>query len=166
MERLAQHIDRVIVGILVALMAVMVITVSWQVATRYLLNNPSSYTQELATYLLIWISMLGSAYAVRLKAHLGVDVITRKLQGSAERAAHYFIYMMVIAFAVIVFLYGGGRLVYITLALEQLSAALRVPIGYVYMIIPLSGALMVFYSIVAMLESPGEPETAQSAQTS
>ena len=165
MDNVTRQLDRLIVGVLVTLMAVMVITVSWQVATRYLLNSPSSYTQELATYLLIWISMLGSAYAVRLKAHLGVDVITRKLRGRSERIAHYFIYLMIIAFAAIVFLYGGGRLVYITLTLEQLSAALRVPIGYVYLVIPLSGALMVFYSIVAMREPPHQPETTQAAQT-
>lgn len=165
MERLARKLDQFIVGILVTLMAVMVVTVSWQVATRYILNSPSSYTQELATYLLIWISMLGSAYAVRLKAHLGVDVITRKLKGRSERIAHYFIYLMIITFATIVFLYGGSRLVYITLTLDQLSAALRVPIGYVYLIIPLSGALMVFYSIAAMREPPHQPETTQAAQT-
>lgn len=160
MERFAQKIDRVIVGILVALMAIMVITVTWQVATRYLLNSPSSYTEELATYLLIWISLLGSAYAVRLKAHLGVDVITRKLSGAAERMAHYFIYMIVVAFAVVVFVYGGTRLVYITLKLNQLSAALQVPVGYVYLIIPISGALMIFYAVLAMRETPQQPKTA------
>ena len=160
MERIALKVDRIIVGILVALMAVMVVTVSWQVTTRYILNSPSSYTQELSTYLLIWVSLLGSAYAVRLKAHLGVDVITRKLTGTSRRAAHYFIYVMIIAFAGIVFVYGGSRLVYVTLILEQLSPALRLPIGAVYMIIPLSGLLMVFYAIAALGEPFQQSETA------
>lgn len=160
MDRIAQKVDRIIVAVLVALMAVMVVTVSWQVTTRYLLNSPSSYTQELATYLLIWISLLGSAYAVRLKAHLGVDVITRKLTGTSRRAAHYFIHLMIIAFAGIVFVYGGSRLVYVTLMLEQLSPALRLPIGAVYMIIPLSGLLMIFYAIAALREPFQPTETA------
>ena len=146
-ERSIRLLDNTIAWSLIVLMALMVLVVTWQVATRYLLNSPSSYTEELATYLLIWISLLGTVYALRQRAHLGIDFLTRRFQGAGVRLSHHFVYLMVIVFAALVFVYGGSRLVYITLTLNQLSAAFKVPVGYVYSVIPVSGLLLVFYSL-------------------
>ena len=151
MKALTQLIDAALKKILVWLMALMVIVVTWQVITRYVLNSPSSYTEELSTYLLIWISLLGAAWALRNRAHLGIDIFTRKLEGRAKTVSQLIIYSAVIAFAVIVFVYGGSRLVYMTLYLNQLSAAFKVPVGYVYTVIPISGMLMIYYAIDALV---------------
>lgn len=151
MKALTQLIDAALKKILVWLMALMVIVVTWQVITRYILNSPSSYTEELSTYLLIWISLLGAAWALRNRAHLGIDILTRKLEGRAKIVSQLIIYTAVIAFAVIVFVYGGSRLVFTTLYLNQLSAAFKVPVGYVYTVIPISGMLMIYYAIDALV---------------
>lgn len=154
-------IDRSLAAILVTLMIVMVVTVSWQVITRYLLNSPSSYTEELATYLLIWISLLGAAYALRVRAHLGIDVLVRRLRKDRQRTMRHAAYLVVIVFSLAAFVFGGSWLVYVTLDLNQLSAAFQVPIGYVYLVLPLSGLLMTYYSIIAMVELRRTPhETA------
>ncbi len=152
MKRVITAIDRLLEHLLVLLMALMVLTVTWQVVTRYVLNNPSSYTEELATYLLIWISLLGAAYAFRTRAHLGIDVLVRKLRGRSHRIAQAFINGAIIAFATVIFIFGGLRLVYVTLKLHQVSAAFRVPIGYIYLVLPLSGVLLVLYALYAMQE--------------
>ncbi len=151
MSKLTAAIDKVLEQALVWLMAIMVVVVTWQVATRYLLNSPSSFTEELATYLLIWISLLGGAYGVRLGAHLGVDVLTHRLEGRNKRISELLIYSMIIFFSLLVFIIGGIRLVYVTLTLDQVSAALKIPIGYIYTVIPLSGALMIYYAVHRML---------------
>ena len=154
-------IDRSLAAILVTLMIVMVVTVSWQVVTRYLLNSPSSYTEELATYLLIWISLLGAAYALRVRAHLGIDVLVRRLRKDRQRTMRHAAYLVVIVFSLVALVFGGSWLVYVTLDLNQLSAAFQVPIGYVYLVLPLSGLLMTYYSVIAMLELRRTPhETA------
>ena len=154
-------IDRSLAAILVTLMIVMVVTVSWQVITRYLLNSPSSYTEELATYLLIWISLLGAAYALRVRAHLGIDVLVRRLRKDRQRTMRHAAYLVVIVFSLVTLVFGGSWLVYVTLDLNQLSAAFQVPIGYVYLVLPLSGLLMTYYSVIAMLELRRTPhETA------
>lgn len=150
MTRYTQRIDAVLAWVLVALMAAMTVTVTWQVATRYLLGSPSSITEELATFLLIWVSLLGAAYALRVGAHLGVDVVVRRLRGKARRRAEAAVFVVVIAFSLIVLLYGGSRLVYVTIKLNQLSAALQVPMGYVYLVLPLSGLLMVYYAALGL----------------
>lgn len=153
MDSVANTIDRLLQRLLVILMAIMVVTVTWQVITRFVLNNPSSFTEELATFLLIWISLLGGAYAFRVKAHLGVDALTRNLSERKKKPVKLFVGFSTLLFAVLIFIYGGSRLVYLTLKLEQYSAALRLPMGYVYIVIPLSGLLMVFYVLVEMLSS-------------
>ncbi|QXD14100.1 TRAP transporter small permease [Rhodocaloribacter litoris] len=152
MKKLAAIVDRIVEVLLVLLMAVMVVVVSWQVATRYLLNDPSSITEELATYLLIWISLIGAAYALRRRAHLGIDILVRSMSPKKRRIAAYAGLAAVALFALLVLVGGGIRIVYVTLALKQISAALRVPIGYVYLVLPLSGLLMTFYALVAATE--------------
>lgn len=150
MKTAVNIIDQLLERLLVALMAIMVVVVTWQVVTRYVLNDPSSYTAELATYLLIWVSMLGAAYALRLRAHLGIDIFTAKLTGSSKRFSEYAVYAMIIVFSILFFVYGGIYLVYVTLTVNQLSAAFQVPVGYVYLVLPVSGLLMIFYSLAAM----------------
>ncbi|MEM8484814.1 MAG: TRAP transporter small permease [Bacteroidota bacterium] len=161
MGSLVKTIDHLLQRVLVFLMAIMVITVTWQVVTRFVLNNPSSLTEELATFLLIWISLLGGAYAFRVNAHLGVDALTRNLTASRKKKVRYFVSFSTVLFAAIIFIYGGSRLVYLTLKLEQYSAALRIPMGYVYIVLPLSGLLMVFYVLAELLHQNKSAGTAK-----
>lgn len=143
-----KRIDKVLANILVILMSVMVINVLWQVASRYLLNSPSLFTDELANFLLIWVGILGSAYAAGQKAHLAIDILPSKLTGAKKRKLNLLTGILTILFAVTVMVIGGSRLVYLTLSLEQLSATLRVPLGYVYSVIPVSGFLIVYYAFM------------------
>jgi TRAP-type C4-dicarboxylate transport system permease small subunit len=55
-------------------MIMMVLNVAWQVLTRFVLQNPSSYTEELARYLLIWLGLLGAGYCVGQRSHLAIDI--------------------------------------------------------------------------------------------
>ncbi len=143
-----KQIDNVLANTLVILMSVMVVNVLWQVASRYLLNSPSLFTDELANFLLIWVGLLGSAYAAGQKAHLAIDILPNQLTGAKKRNLNLAIGILTILFAVTIMVIGGSRLVYLTLSLEQLSATLRVPLGYVYLVIPLSGVLIVYYTIM------------------
>jgi len=141
-------LDRALEHVLIALTVLMVITVTWQVATRFLLNDPSSYTEELATYLLLWISLLGAAYALRQRAHLGIDVVVARLSDGAQRRARVIGYGVIATFALVALVIGGGILVSVTFELGQRSPAFQVPVGYIYLALPLSGLLMMHYAIV------------------
>ncbi|MBN1421449.1 MAG: TRAP transporter small permease [Planctomycetes bacterium] len=132
-------------------MGISVVNVVWQVFTRYVLRNPSSYTEELARYLLIWIGLLGAAYATGRGMHLAIDLVPSHLRGAARRRLEMAIGLLVLAFALGGMVYGGSRLVWITLYLHQTSAALRIPLGCVYLAIPLAGLLMAFYAVDRIL---------------
>jgi TRAP-type C4-dicarboxylate transport system permease small subunit len=141
-------VDKVLFWVLVSLMGLMVINVLWQVASRYLLQSPSSFTDELSRFLLIWVGLLGAGYATGKKLHLAIDLLPSYLEGKESgRKLSVVINILVAAFSILVLIWGGSNLVYITLILEQPSAALGIPLGYVYTVIPLSGILTLYYSI-------------------
>jgi TRAP-type C4-dicarboxylate transport system permease small subunit len=143
------------------LLATMVLAVTWQVVSRYLLASPSSWTEEVARYLLIWIGMLGAAHAFRNRLHIGLDLLPRKLTGLAARRLHWFTLGAIILFAVTVLVVGGGKLVLLTWQLRQTSAALGLPISFVYAVIPLTGSIIVLYSLAALGDAPGPDATGE-----
>lgn len=147
-------VDSFLYKFLAILMAVMVLNVLWQVASRYIFRSPSSFTDELAGYLLIWVGLLGASYVAGKKLHLAIDILPEKLEGKKERNLNVLINTLVGLFAFFVMVWGGIKLVYITLTLEQTSAALNIPLGYVYLVVPLSGLFIIYYSIVNLYEKP------------
>ncbi len=124
----------------------MVIDVSWQVFSRFVLQQSSSVTEELATFLLIWVGLLGSAYAYREKAHLGIDLISDKLNSKGKFYSEIIVLIVVALVSLFVFVLGGLRLVYITYTLNQLSPAMRINMGFIYTVVPLTGILIILYS--------------------
>jgi len=163
-------VDRVLEWLLVAFMSLMVVNVLWQVVTRFLLRNPSSFTEEIARYLLVWVGVLGGAYAVGKRIHLAIDLLPSKLEGRGKALLGLFIEACVFVFAALVLVFGGSGLVWLTLDLGQTSAALQIPLGFVYLVLPLSGLLMMFYSwlhgaeALNRLRAPGD-ESADSGAT-
>ncbi len=143
-------IDKYLARLLVFLMAVITLNVLWGVFTRYALGRQAGWTEELARFLLIWIGMLGAAYASGQKMHLSIDFLSPKLSPKAQSRLAIFINLVIAGFALTAMVIGGLRLMYITHTLGQTSAAMRIPMALVYAAIPLSGALVVFYKIKSL----------------
>jgi len=151
-EGIKKRIDKLLELALIVLMGANVINVLWQVFSRFVLRDPSSFTEELARYLLIWVGLLGASYAAGKKMHLAIDVALQGLKKRAKIWAEIFIQVFIFLFSFFVMVVGGLRLVTITLTLNQISAALRIKLGYVYMVLPLSGLLIMFYAVVFFIE--------------
>lgn len=152
MERVRHGVIRVLAWALIVLMFAAVVNVLWQVFTRWVLDDPSSYTEELARYLLIWVGLLGAAYAAGEKMHLAIDLLPSRLTGAKKHVVEILIEAVVLVFALSIMIIGGYRLVSLTLLMGQTSAALGVLIGYVYMVLPLAGVLIMFFASVSILE--------------
>ncbi len=140
-------IDKILKKVLVALMAAMVIIVSWQVFSRYVLNDPSSVTEEIARFLLMWISLLGASYAYRTRMHLGLDLLVEKMPAQYQLRVNQFSIWVSVIFAAYVMVLGGMHLAEIAWELKQYSAALNISMAWVYIVMPISGALIVFYGV-------------------
>ena len=154
MQGMRRAVDRVLEWALVALMAANVLNVLWQVFTRFVLRDPSSWTEELARYLLIWVGLLGAAYASGRGKHLGIDVFVNRLPARARGRVLFLGRVLIGLFALAVMTAGGLRLVWITFALDQVSASLQMRLGYLYLVLPLSGLLIAFYAVCDMA-APG-----------
>jgi len=144
---LRQKIDKGIASLLSLIMALMVINVLWQVFTRFVMSNPSSFTDELARYLMIWVGVLGAAYISGKNMHVAIDFLSNKLNKKKQKNLSILVYLIITLFSLLVLVIGGFRLVYITAILKQYSPALHIPLAVVYAVIPLSGLLIIYYKL-------------------
>lgn len=138
-------IDKIIQVLSTIIMGVMVIAVCWQIITRYILNNPSTVTEEALRYLLIWVTMVGGAYAYGRRKHLAITALSKRLSFKGQKILDIFVQAMVILFCVVVMI-GGTRLVHT--AADQLSAALQLPMPLIYASVPVGAILFIFYALI------------------
>ena len=132
-------------------MSILVIDVLWQVASRYVMNSPSNYTDELAGYLLIWVGVLGAAYVAGRREHLAIDLLIRRSGPKRKFRLEMTVSALIILFAITVFIVGGTWLAYTRFYLSVKSSALGIPLGFVYLVLPLSGILIAYFDIDNMI---------------
>ena len=159
MDKVVNIVTKYLSWILMTLMALIVFDVTWQVFTRFVMHNSSSWTEEMARFLLIWIGLLGATYTLHTRMHLGIDIFTYKLVGKKKQIIEIVVYVFVALFALIVMVIGGFKLMAMTFQLNQISASMGIKMAYIYFVIPLSGMLMIFYSldfIIKALKMKGE----------
>lgn len=150
--QLRKTIDKILAHFLVIIMAVMVVNVLWQVASRFIIGTPSSFTDELARYLMIWIGILGAAYVSGRNMHVAIDVLPRRFNVPIQQRLILAVRLLIILFCMVAMVIGGSRLVYITYVLGQNSPALQVPLAVVYAVIPISGMLIIYYKMSDILK--------------
>jgi len=132
-------------------MSAMVINVLWQVFTRYVTGDPSAFTDELARYLMIWIGILGAAYVSGRNLHVAIDILPTRSNKKIQKRLRSIVTVLVILFVFFAFVIGGFRLVHISFVLGQQSPALQLPLFVVYIIIPISGLLIIYYKVSDLL---------------
>lgn len=141
------RIDRTLERLLILIISIMLIAVIWQVVSRYLIGTPSTLTDEIASFSLIWLGLFGAAYATGKELHLAIDLISVKTIQKYPKLFSGIVSFSVLIFAFFVMVIGGLRLCWITYTLDQRSAALEIPLAYIYLVVPISGLLIVYYSV-------------------
>ena len=142
LNRIKLAVDRTIAAFSVAVMIALVICVVWQVFSRYVLNQPSTLTDELARFLMIWVGLLGAAYTVGAQRHLAIDLLAMTLPPRRQALLSVIINLLIFIFAGSVIVTGGVKLIE-----KTLSTSMKIPMGYVYLILPLTGIIMMFYAL-------------------
>lgn len=154
----------------ILLFAVLTLDVLWGVVSRasgglaarliekgyepwaFLPRGQTQWTEEVAIYMMMWVSLLGSAVAYGAKAHLGVDYFVGKLHPQAQRLMEVIVNLVVGCFSVLVLIGGGYVLVSKTFEANQLSPALKLPVGYYYLAVPISGVFILLFCIENIIE--------------
>ena len=140
----------ILAAVSVTLFTVLVATTTWQVVSRQILNEPSTWSEELARLLFVWLSFLGSAFLFGERGHIAVDFLARKLPFAGQRVAQIFVQAMVLLFALVGLVWGGYLAA--SIAWAQNLTALPFTIGWVYLVIPIAG---VFIAIFALMDIVG-----------
>lgn len=153
--------------VIIITVALLVLDVVWGVFTRYVFGEQASWTEELAGFFLVWVTLLGGAAAFATKGHLGVDYFVQKLHPETQRVVAAFAHLVALFFALAIFVYGGWYIVADTLYLEQTTPALQWKMGYVYLAIPIAGFFMTLFTLENILEtlSPSELKTSIDASS-
>ena len=128
----------------------MVILTCWQVLTRYVLKNPSTWSEELVGYLFAWMSLLGASIVTSERGHMNIPIIVEKFSASVQKALLCFGELIAFLFSAVIILFGG--VVITTLAMGQMTSSLGVPIGIFYIVLPLCGVLNMIYTILNIVD--------------
>ena len=153
LRKLRDGLTRVLETAIIVTMALLVADVVWGVFTRYAMGQQAKWSEELARFLLVWVSLLGGAVAFGTRAHLGVDYFVEQLHPSARRLAAVIAHLVVLFFAVEVLLHGGAQVVSETLNLEQTTPALGWKMGHVYLALPIAGLFVLLYTLENLVET-------------
>ena len=120
-----------------------------QVVLRYVFQSPFSWAEELARYLLIWITCLGSACAIRDGMHISISYLRSKLQDSAQTAVTVVIYVVTLGFFICCIKEG---LLFSLAQWTQRSTAMQIPMTFPYIAIPLGFGIMFLVALECLID--------------
>ena len=128
---------------------VMTVMIFLQVIYRYVLGESLSFSEELARYMFIWSVAMGSALALRTRSHIGVEILVERLPASMAKPAKVLACVLSLVFYGMLIWYGFEM---VSETMDQESAALELPMGYVYLAVPLSAIVLFICEIKNVLD--------------
>ena len=128
----------------------MTLLTCWQVFTRYVLSNPSSWSEELVGYLFAWMSLFGACLVTGERVHMNIPLLVERVKPTMQKVLSIFAEVIACVFAIVILVYGGVQIS--SLAMGQMTSSLGVPIGVFYVVMPVCGVLIALYTIINIVE--------------
>lgn len=128
----------------------MTVLTCWQVLTRYVLKNPSSWSEELVSYLFAWMALLGASLVAGERGHMNIPLLMDRMGPAARKFLAVFSELVACLFAGVILVFGGIQIT--RLAMGQMTSSLGIPIGIFYIVLPLSGMLNIIYTVLNIAE--------------
>ena len=147
LRKLLNHTLNVLAG--VSFLAMVALT-CWQVFTRYILQNPSSWSEELVSYLFAWMALFGASLVVGERGHMNIPIVVERMGEKGRKFFAIFAELVALVFSGVILVYGGIQIT--SLAMGQMTSSLGLPIGVFYIILPLSGVLNIVYTILNIVD--------------
>lgn len=150
LHKIRKGMNTVVSTICIVLFAVMVVVGTYQIITRFIFNSPSTVSEELLTYTFAWMAIFSSAYVFGKRDHMRMTFIADKLPKEQRKILEIVIELLIIAFAVIVLIYGGFTIMGLTMT--QKTASLGVMMGVIYAVVPICGILIAIYGVLNVID--------------
>lgn len=150
---LFRRIDKGILAVnralMIAALAVMAVIVLANVLTRYLTNYSIPWSEELARYLMIWLTFLGIGPVFRLGGHVAIDTLQDSLRASMARAVRLLIVAAVAVFCAVVAYFGSA---YVGRTWMQATAVMEIPFALVAAAVP-TGMILALWHLAVVARS-------------
>ena len=149
LSRVSHWLNRLSEIVCCGVLLAMTVTVVLQVVCRYLLGAALTWSEEFARYGLVWITFLGAGIALKRRAHMGVLAIVEMFSPGIRKGVQVFTVFAVMVFLFIATLKGTELAVF---NMKQFSPAMGLPMGYVYLAIPMGCLVMIIHAADHLLD--------------
>jgi len=149
MHAVKKAVDAVLGVIAWVLFTALVVIVVWQVFSRQVLGSPSTWTEEAARQVFVWVGLISAAFVFGERGHIAVEVIVRKFPRRVEVIIAVLVQVTILFFALVALVWGGWRAS--QNAWTQSLSALPFTVGQMYLALVVSGVLTAFYSIYYLI---------------
>jgi len=147
-DRLSRRTNAVVEQSLLGLGILMIGIVAAQVFFRYVLNHSLFWSEELARYILVWLTFLGASVAYRRGTHPRIDLFSSRLGTRGARAMRVIAHLVAMVFFGVLVIYGAQFAYFVRL---QISPALQIPKWTVMLVLPISGMVMSLHALAAIV---------------
>ena len=161
MKALRKVLDQILSILAGASFIAMVVLTCWQVFTRYILGNPSTWSEELVGYLFAWMSLFGAALVTGERGHMNIPILVDMCKPGAQKGFKILGELVAFAFAAVILLYGGMQIT--SLAMGQMTSSLGVPMGVFYVVMPIAGILNMIYTVMNIAEILSDKKEQEAA---
>lgn len=159
LKKIERAIDAILQPIVFAAMVALIAVITLQIVSRVFFTAVS-WTEEVARFLLVWITFMGATLAFQRGRHIAVTFVVNALPGRIRQVARILAVAIALGF-MMALVFIGYR--YTQVQSFQTSASLGWSMTYVYSIIPACGALMSWYAFVDLVELVAEgPDAAET----
>lgn len=150
MNKIRKGITGILNGLAGLSFAAMVLLTCWQVFTRYVLKNPSTWSEELVGYLFAWMSLLGASLVTQERGHMNIPILVERFGKTGQKVLNCLGEIIAFLFSAVILVFGGVQIT--TLAMGQMTSSLGVPIGIFYIVLPLCGVLNMIYTVFNIVD--------------
>lgn len=158
MQTIRKNLNKIAETLSIGVIGIMVVLVTWQVITRYVFNNPSAFTEQLARYMFVWLVVINAAYIFGRREHMNIGFVVGKCSPKMQKILGLVSEVIILVFMLAVLV--GGGLQAVKLGMPQMDAALPIKMGIVYLALPISGILTTFYTICNIIDLIRAPKAA------
>lgn len=146
MKKIKDGLNHILNALTGASFLVMVVITTWQVVARYVFKSPSTWSEELVSYMFAWASLFGACLVTGERGHMNIPILVEKLSENGQKIFAIIGEVIALLFSVVILVFGGAQIT--QLAMGQLTSSLGVAVGVFYLVLPVAGVLNTVYCVL------------------
>lgn len=158
MQKVKMILDRALLIVNAVLITCMAFLSIWQVFTRYVLDAPSTTSEEIIRFMLIWFTLLTAAYVFGQKKHIAIVFLVEKFKERSQRLIGLAINILWVFLGIVPMIIGG--IILLSYTYSETAPATGMSMLFVYSAVPASGVCIVLYAVIDMLRGSSRVGTA------